>query len=323
MSDKRNTVAIGVFVVGAALIAISAVIFFGGSGWGGNKNKVVMVFDGSVKGLLIGAPVALRGVQIGQVTDIHLIFDTNTIDITMTVEAEIDGDSFETRGNADGYLGDEMIARGLRAQLNSQSILTGLLYIQLDFHPSSPVSIVDIDSPYDQIPTIPTDLQRITKGLESMDFMGIADDIQSIANSLNAFVNTKSFQHLPEDLHNSLLSFERLSNQLNKQLAVSGPKLDIFLGETSETMVTLKSEIPKISSAAMSTLTVLDAAMTAFEKTMIDINGLVSDDSATTYALNKALREISLAARELQLLAKTLEEHPEVLIRGKSEDDEQ
>ena len=323
MSERQNTVAIGVFIVGAALIAISAVIFIGGSGWGGNKNKVVMVFDGSVKGLSIGAPVALRGVQIGQVTDIHLIFDTSTIDITMTVEAEIDGNSFETRGNAEGYLGDEMIARGLRAQLNSQSILTGLLYIQLDFHPNSAVNIVDIDSPYDQIPTIPTDLQRITKGLESMDFVGIANDVQSIASSLNTFVNTEEFQHLPEDLHNTLLSFEKLSNHLNEQLTTTGPKLDIFLGETSETVHTLNTEIPKISSAAVRTLRVLDTAMAAFEKTMIDIDGLVSDDSTTTYALNKALREISLAAREFQLLAKTLEEHPEVLLRGKSKDDEE
>jgi len=322
MSEKNNTVAIGVFVVGAMLIAISAAIFFGGTGWGGNKNKVVMVFEGSVKGLSIGAPVALRGVQIGQVTDIHLIFDTSTIDITMTVEAEIDGDSFETRGNAEGYLGDEMIARGLRAQLNSQSILTGLLYIQLDFHPNSPVNIVDLDSPYDQIPTIPTDLQRITKGLESMDFIGVANDIQSIANSLNAFVNTEAFQNIPEDLHNSLVSFQKLSNQLNDQLVTSGPKLDIFLGETSKTVTILNSEIPKISSAAVHTMKALDTAMSAFETTMKEIDNLVSDDSSTTYALNKALREISLAARELQLLAKTLEEHPEVLLRGKSEDDE-
>jgi len=322
MSDKPNTVAIGVFIVGAALIAISAVIFFGGSGWGGNKNKVVMVFDGSVKGLSIGAPVALRGVQIGQVTDIHLIFNTNTIDITMTVEAEIDGDSFETRGDADGYLGDEMIARGLRAQLNSQSILTGLLYIQLDFHPNTPANIVDIDSPYDQIPTIPTDLQRITKDLESMDFVGIAKDVQSIAQSLNAFVDTPDFQHLPGDLHNTLVSFDALSKRLNTQLARTGPKLDTFLDESSQVLNTLQSEIPHISSAAIHTMKVLDKAMAAFEKTAIDIDHLVSDDSATTYALNKALREISLAARELQLLAKTLEEHPEVLLRGKSKETE-
>jgi paraquat-inducible protein B len=322
MSENNNSVAIGAFILGAALIAISAILFISGSGWGGDKSKIVMVFEGSVKGLTVGAPVALRGVQIGQVTDIHLIFDTDSIDITMTVEAEIDGNSFETRGNAAGYLGDEMIARGLRAQLNSQSMLTGLLYIQLDFHPNSPVNIVDIDSPYSQIPTIPTDLQRITRELESMDFAAIAEDIQTIAASLGTFVSTEEFQQLPQDLHNTLASFEALSEQLGAQLASSGPRLDTLLDNSSETMASLDSEIPKISASAIETLKILDTAMAAFEVTMKEIDDLVSDDSATTYALNKALREISLAARELQLLAKTLEEHPEALIRGRSEEDE-
>jgi len=321
MSEKPNTLAIGAFIVGAALIAISAVIFINGSGWGGDKSKVVMVFDGSVKGLSIGAPVALRGVQIGQVTDIHLIFDSDTIDITMTVEAEIDGRSFETRGSAEGYLGDEMIARGLRAQLNSQSILTGLLYIQLDFHPNSEINLVDIDSPHSQIPTIPTDLQRITRELDSMDFASIASDIQTIADSLGTFVSTESFQSLPADLHKTLVSIEELSDQLKAQLASSGPKLDSLLDDTERTMESLSSEIPEISAAAVHTMELLDTAIAAFEEAMKEIDDLVSGDSATTYALNKALREIALAGRELQLLAKTLEEHPESLIRGRSEED--
>jgi len=321
MTDKPNTVAIGAFIVGAALIAISAIVFIGGSGWGGDKSKVVMVFDGSVKGLTVGAPVALRGVQIGQVTDIHLIFDSDSIDITMTVEAEIDGRSFERRGDAEGYLGDEMIARGLRAQLNSQSILTGLLYIQLDFHPNSPVNLVDIDSPYSQIPTIPTDLQRITRELESIDFARLAVDIETIADSLGTFVSTESFQGLPADLHEALASIEELGDQLKSQLASSGPKLDKLLDDTEQTMESLSSEIPEISAAAVNTMKLLDTAIAAFEDAMKEIDDLVSDDSATTYALNKALREIALAGRELQLLAKTLEEHPEALIRGRSEEE--
>lgn len=319
MSNKPNTVAIGAFIVGAALIAISAIIFIGGSGWGGDKSKIVMVFDGSVKGLSVGAPVALRGVQIGQITDIHLIFDRDTINVTMMVEAEIDWENFESRGSTEGLLGDEMISRGLRAQLNSQSLLTGLLYIQLDFHPDSELNLADIDSDYSQIPTIPTDLQRITRELQSLDFSDIAKNLESIARNLNSFVETKEFQQLPSDLHNTLTSFESLSKQLNATLETSGPKLETLLDESSATLSTLDTEVPKISIAVIDSLKALDTAMVAFEQTMIEIDDLVSEDSATTYAFNKALREIYLAARKLQLLAKTLEENPETLLRGKSE----
>ena len=322
MSNKPNTVAIGAFIVGAALIAISALIFIGGSDWGGDKTKFVMVFNGSVKGLPVGAPLALRGVQIGQVTDIDLILDTDTIDLTMMVEAEIDEKNFETHGRNEGHLIDEMIARGLRAQLNSQSLLTGLLYIQLDFYPDSALNLADIDSDYVQIPTMRTDLERITRELESLDFADIGKSVESIARNLNSFVSTSEFQQLPADLHNTLVSFDSLSKQLNATLQVSGPKLETLLDESSITMSTLDSELPKISAAAIRTLNVLNTAMVAFEQTMVEIDGLVSEDSATTFALNKALREIHLAARELQLLAKTLEEHPEALLRGKSGDSE-
>jgi paraquat-inducible protein B len=322
MSNKPNTVAIGAFIVGAALIAISALIFIGGSGWGGDKSKIVMVFNGSVKGLSVGAPLALRGVEIGQVTDIDLILDTDTIDLTMLVEAEIDEKNFETRGSTEGYMVDEMISRGLRAQLNSQSLLTGLLYVQLDFYPDSKLNLADIDSDYTQVPTMRTDLERITRELQSLDFASIAKNVESIAQNLNSFVATKAFQQLPTDLHKTLASFESLSKQLNATLKTSGPKLEALLDESSVTMATLDSEIPKISAAAIRTLKVLDTAMIAFEQTMVEIDDLVSEDSATTYALNKAMREIYLAARELQLLAKTLEEHPEALLRGKSEEPE-
>ena len=155
-----------------------------------------------------------------------------------------------------------------------------------------------------------------------MDFGAIAQDVETIADSLALFVGTKEFQQLPVDLHTTLNSITALSKQLEAQLASSGPKLDSLLDETAEAVQTLNSEIPEISAAAIHTLAILNPAMAAFEQTMTEIDSLVSDDSATSYALNKALREISLAARELQLLAKALEEHPEALIRGRSEESE-
>ena len=88
MSNNSNAVTIGAFVVGAMLILIITLIFITGSGFSGDRQKVVMVFDGSVKGLSLGAPLALRGVQIGQVTDIKLMLDTSTVDLIMLVEVK-------------------------------------------------------------------------------------------------------------------------------------------------------------------------------------------------------------------------------------------
>ena len=193
MSDKPHAVAIGAFVVGALLIAISVVLFFLGSGFS-DREKIIMVFDGSVKGLNVGAPVALRGVQVGQVTDIEIILDADTLELIMLVEADFRSDNIRRRGKSSADLTEELIQRGLRAQLNSQSLLTGLLYIQLDFHTGSKLVLADIDSPHVQFPTIPTDLERITRKLQDLDFGKLANNLESATEGINTLVNSTAFQ---------------------------------------------------------------------------------------------------------------------------------
>ena len=113
MSEKPHTVAIGAFIVGALLIAIVAVIFVLGSGFG-QADKIVMVFNGSVKGLNIGAPLALRGVQVGQVTAIDVILYADTLEVLMLVEANFHEDAIQRVGTTSGDVTEELIQRGLR-----------------------------------------------------------------------------------------------------------------------------------------------------------------------------------------------------------------
>ena len=321
MNEKPHTVAIGAFIVGAVLIAISGLIFLGSSGFGSDKNKVVMVFDGSVKGLSVGAPVALRGVQIGQVTDISLIFDTDTVDIIMQVEAEINNDNIRRRGSSGSEnFTEELIERGMRAQLNTQSLLTGLLYIQLDFHPDSRVILADIETQYTQVPTVPTELERLTREIESINWAELVNDLRDIASGLNSFISSDKFQSLPGEMQESLNSFTALSGNMQQLLATSGPKLDKVLDNTATAVESVNSELPIWSEMAKDNLRLLENALQSLDGVLNEVDALVSEDSATTYELNKALRELAHAGRALQLLAKTLEEQPEVLIRGKSEE---
>jgi len=321
MNEKPHTVAIGSFIVGALLIAISGLIFIGGSGFGSDRNKVVMVFDGSVKGLSVGAPVALRGVQIGQVTDIQLIFDTDTVDVIMVVEAELSNQNVRRKGSAtEDDFTEELIARGMRAQLNTQSLLTGLLYIQLDFFPDTAINLADIESRYIQLPTVPTELERLTRELESVNWAQLANDMKDIAAGINQFIGSEEFQALPAGLTSALASYEKLSDDIQLLLTTSGPKFNRVLDSTGDTVETFNNELPKFSALAEENLNLLDDALIAFQEAMTEIDALVSADSATTYELNKALRELAQAGRALQLLAKTLEEQPEAMIRGKRED---
>lgn len=320
MSEKPHTVAIGAFVTGALLIAVTMIIFVLGTGFGSERSKVVMVFEGSVKGLTLGAPIALRGVQVGQVTDIELILDTETVDLIMLVEAEIRGENVRRSGTSTESLTEELISRGLRAQLNTQSLLTGLLYVQLDFHPNSEIKLADVDSPYLQIPTIPTELERLQRKLETIDFARVAGDLEAVASGLNQFVTSEGFQGLPAQAQSTLASLTDLSERLSAQIDSSGPRLDQLLDGANTTVNTANQELPELAALVKGNLAQLEKAIGTFQSGVSELESLLDQDSATVYELNRALRDLSQAGRALQQLGRTLEEQPEALLRGRQGD---
>lgn len=321
MSDKPHTVAIGAFVIGASLIALATALFLLGSGFG-RTETVVMAFDGSVKGLNVGAPLALRGVKVGEVTDIEVVLDSENANVIMMVEANFDADKIRRQGISDAELAEELISRGLRAQLNLQSLLTGLLYVELDFFPASPLILAKIDSPYLQLPTIPTNLQRIISKLEDIDIGKLSADLESISNGVQSLISSEDFQALPGNMTSTLDSVRELSMQLSEQLASTGPKLDSVLEETAVTVSNANKQLPRIATLVEGNLKVLNEAIAAFESGMKNVDGLVEPDSATVYQLNTALQEMTRAGRSLQSLANTLEQQPESVIRGKRGDEE-
>jgi paraquat-inducible protein B len=316
MSEKQQTVAIGAFVIGASLIALTLTIFLLGSGFG-KSEKVVMVFDGSVKGLNVGAPLALRGVKVGEVTAINLILDSAKKNVIMMIEANLDATNIRREGISDTKLTEELLSRGLRAQLNTQSLLTGLLYIELDFFPGTQLKLADIDSPYLQLPTIPTNLQRIAKKLEEFDITKLTDQLEGISNGVNKLVSSQEFQTLPTNVASTLDSLRALSTEMREQLAATGPRLNTVLDEAAVTVANANTELPKLAALVEGNLNILNDAIVAFEQGMKGVDGLVSPDSATLYQLNTALQEMTRAGRSLQALANTLEAQPESLIRGK------
>ncbi|TXS92119.1 MCE family protein [Parahaliea maris] len=320
MSENSHSVAIGAFILGAILIVVTTIVFIVGSGIGSGREKVVMVFDGSVKGLSVGAPVALRGVQIGQVTDINLILDGENDELIMLVEAELGSDNVQQRGSVPDDFSEMLIERGMRAQLNTQSLLTGLLYIQLDFHPGTPVELPDIDSPYLQIPTIPTNLEKLSRQIDDIDFAQVANDLQSIAAGLKTVITNEQFQGLPAEVRTTLQSFTALSNEVRATLARLEPGVNSMLASANQALDTVNEGLPRVGVVVDEQLKVLEQSLESFERTMDSVNNLVAQDSPTTYELNRALSELAEAGRALQLLAKTLEEQPEALLRGKNED---
>lgn len=321
MSERRSSILVGAFIVGALVIAAAAVMFFAGGGLAGSRSKVVMVFDGSLRGLTIGAPVALRGVTIGQVTDIDLILNAEKGQVTMAVEAEIDPASMRMVGPMTDTIGDELVARGLSAQLNTQSLLTGLLYVQLDFIPEAEAKLSPLDSPYTQIPTIPTELEQIRRSLESIDYAAIADNVDRIATGLDTLLNSDDMQALPGSLRSSLAALETAGTDLTATLKRSSPALEALLMEGRSAMATLNTQMPEMTSALNRSLEKLDHALASASTALQSLEDAAAPSSAPRRQLSLAMQEVTLAARALRSLARSLEEHPESLLRGRPGDE--
>lgn len=132
----------------------------------GNTLKYVMYFKGSVRGLTEGAPVQLRGIPIGKVTEISLELDKKTAEIHVPVIVELEPDRIVEVNNhqdvSDKDMMAQLIKKGLRAQLQTGSLLTGQLLVDLDFHPKSQIVPSDNKSVYPEFPTTDRSLDQFT-----------------------------------------------------------------------------------------------------------------------------------------------------------------
>jgi paraquat-inducible protein B len=195
---RANPAVVGGFVVGAIALMVIGLLVFGGSGWFVQHNKYVAYFPGSVKGLQVGAPVDFRGVTIGEVTEIRVQFNRQEVSARIPVIMEIDPRRIEVAGRdqtvAQSAEPERLIEAGFRAQLQSQSLLTGLLFVNLDFYRDKPPRLVGGDVPYPEIPTIPSDLEQLqeTAGDLAARLPDLVDQLNGLLAELNQALDRTS-----------------------------------------------------------------------------------------------------------------------------------
>jgi paraquat-inducible protein B len=153
-SRRANPAVVGGFVLGAIGLATAVVVVWGSGRFFRHTVTFVSYFSGSVNGLNLGAPVKFRGVQIGSVIEIRSRMEragtVNPEQFRIPVWFELDPKQISELGGTivlDRVQIDEMIAQGLRAQLQLESIVTGVLYLGVDFFPDSPVVLVQTERP--------------------------------------------------------------------------------------------------------------------------------------------------------------------------------
>ena len=319
MAKRISPTAIGVFVIASFAILMAAVIVVGSGRLFRKPVQFICMFQGDLNGLKVGAPVKVRGVQIGSVASIRLKptpmegqLRQGIHELRLPVILDIDRSQITALGGTGAALGEngfnDLIKHGLRAQLQTESLLTGLLYIDLDLHPGTPLNLAiePGSGSYREIPTVPTALEAVQEQankalarLEKVDVQGLVVSITTAANSINEIVSSPA-------LKATLASLQDSTANLNKTLITVRATVD-----------RLNTKIDPLMAALHNNSNEVNATLQQTRATMRDLQSTLDPDSPLAVHLNETLDQLTDTTRSIGVLADYLQQNPSALIRGR------
>ena len=234
-------------------------------------------------------------------------------DIQIPVIIEIDNTKFISSREGKPSMGDagsidDLVKAGLRAQLQLQSLLTGQLFIQIDFYPNTEARLVGdgkYSRSYQEIPTVPTPIERIGKLLEGIPVDKVVDDIISGIEGIDRLVNSEDLHHSIAALRAALGDFRSLVNNLDRQIEPLASNASLTLEDARNALQKAGSTLDDVSGTLQQASTTLQSA-----------DELLGDEQILS-ALDSALNEISSAAYAIRILAETINNQPESLLKGR------
>ncbi|MDH3827504.1 MAG: MlaD family protein [Desulfobacterales bacterium] len=354
MSKQANKTAIGVFVVGAVVLAVAAIIVFGSGKFFVKTELYVAYFPGSVKGLRVGAPVVFRGVKIGEVTQMKLYSMRKDMSIEIPVIFKVDSDSIQNVGSV-AETGEEseaqhmeaLINMGLRARMDMQSFVTGQKMINIDFYPDTPLRLlgkegVNLGEDIFELPTIKTLEQEIGKTLEEVPIGELAESLRNSMKGIENFVTSEEFgkslhyfkqtlkdardlvRHVDEKIDPLFADVEQTLKDAQAVLRNVDSQVDPLAGSIIQTsdearklVNNVNQRVRPIQADLAKTTKSLRTALETAEDSLEEVDGMMSENSEFRYQIDIFLREITLMARSLRSFADYLERNPDALIRGK------
>lgn len=268
------------------------------------KIKFILFFNGSVRGLNRGAPVEFKGIKVGSVLDVRLEFDPKETSFRIPVLIEIEPQRIISRDSEveTSYTTlEKLVERGLRAQLQTGSLITSQLFVALDMHPGTAIVLSNDDTPFPELPT-----------LDSANFAAITQSAEVFLAKLNA-VDINS-------LSNALLeTIEAAGTTLDStNTLMASPDLQKALKDMPESMEALKSVLQTLDGANIEQVVLTSQqVLEQLESTLRKTDNLLEPNSPMQYNLIKLTDELEEMARSVRTLLETLERHPQALIFGK------
>jgi len=299
---------VGAFVLGGLALGVLAILLFGGTHIFSRTSRIVSVFSGSVAGLSVGSPVTFRGVDIGKVQRILVQLDetnhTGVIPVYMVIEPDkVEWTNGSFRSDAPSMAA--AINAGLRAQLRSQSLVTGQLSVDLDFYPGSPIVAAHLKGKTLELPTMPSDMQNLKDEIHELNLGDLSEKARRTLVSM---------QRLMDDAGNRI---GPLADSLQSTLETARNTLVSLQGNSSRTLRNI-DQLAAMSRGQIETngrdldqvLRTAQATAAQAEKLVTTLNDMTAPRSPLRDDLQSSVRDLAASAGSLRAFTHDLERDP-------------
>ena len=313
MSVKANPTVIGAFLLGVIVLIVTGLMVFGGGRFFTETVTYVAYFPETVSGLNDGASVDFRGVKVGVVRRVEVQLDAQDLSVRIPAYLQLQRRRIREIGGTipKDDLIPELIARGLRAQLQLQSIVTGQLSVQLDILPDQPARYVDTLGEFPEMPTSPSTMQKFAETMESISIQEMVNDAREVLVGLKNLINS-------QELAGILVGINQLVN--SRELLGVVRHADEAIDDVQSLISNIDRQAGSLSKSIEYTLTEVNETLDGIRKTLDSARqslSIAAEGSPMRYELEKMLSELTAAARSVRLLAEYLERNPDALVRGK------
>lgn len=341
MSKRSSPTLIGFFVLGAIALAIIGIGALASNSYFSQRATFISYFDESVNGLDVGAPVKFKGVPIGRVADIRLRVDLQNKTFQVPVLYEIDLEPVTDTTGVTIDLSDprvlrEQVDRGLRAQLQLESFVTGKLYVELTFvsNPGSP-NYAQASSRYPEVPTelsplaqLGEEAESLVANLQSFDVSTINENLVTLLVKANSKVEQLDMGRINTEVIETITAARDLveSQELRgamRDVPRLSQQVDTTLADAQRLMQTLEGAVQPTTEEIEATGRELRETMNALQETMQETNDMMSTDSGIGYRMEEAFTKLSEAAEAIREVAVSLERNPGMFVRGKGQPEAQ
>jgi paraquat-inducible protein B len=303
---------------------VVAVLLLGSGKFLKHRPKYVTYFQGSVKGLSVGSPVVFRGVKVGTVTEIRMRFDPKNLDMQIPVYMELGEGNLEIVGAETTHDREiikkkeqDLIKNGFRAQLATQSYVTGQLMIALDFHPDSPVNLVGADPNITEIPSIPTTLQELQNRLETIPFEETFNKIQNVADGIDKLVNSPEITRILGSAAQGIDDSTKLIHEMEQQVKPLANDISKAAEEMTKLAAETRENLEEVAHSLTKTSDEAGVMFKKAEEALSNIELMTEEGSPLNYTLTKTLKELEMTVLSLRVLVENLDHQPQSVVFGK------